>query len=455
MVRRVLDQVLTAASRAEPEALDLAKALVGLDTTNTGAPDSGQETQVANFLGDLLKGEGIKEFQLLGRTLARQNLVASLPGRSRHCHLLWLSHSDVVPAGNLADWVTPPFSARVRGGRLYGRGTADMKGILAAQVVALLIARRLHLDLAGSVRLVCAADEEAGGRYGAGWLRQHHPALLRARLAINEGGGRRHTVDGRYFYGVAVGEKGRYEATIEFSGTSAHASTPWRGANAISRAAEFVRRVTSEPPTSVTQTSWLEPLQRLTGPLPEDPVDLETMLTTLAARQEPLATDVRALTRTTVTPTIIHGGSKSNVVADQARVVCDVRTLPGHTRLYVLHYLRHHAAGLSATVRLATTATSPVSTPRPDVIPAIRQALQAAMGKDIEIYPTLTLGFTDSRFAREVGTPALGFAPDSPDGEGGRERMHGSNESLRIDDLYLRVRFFAASLAFFAGSKQA
>lgn len=451
MDNRTLDRILREADRSRQEVLDLTKALVRLDTTNTGAPDSGHETQAATMLADRLRRAGITDIKLVGRTPSRRNLMASLPGRQGGCALLLMGHSDVVPAGDPSTWTTPAFVPAIRRGRLYGRGAADMKGTVAAEVVALLIARRLRLPLRKAVRLVCFADEEAGGSFGSGWMRVQHPGLLKADVALNEGGGRRHKQGRRLLYGVAWNEKGRHEAVIRFSGAGAHASMPWRGINAIAHAAEFVRRVMQQQPEPALDKTMLAGYRWVSGFAAVRAGGLESFLNRLARRNPALATEIRALTRTTVTPTIVHGGVKSNSVPDRCEVICDVRTLPQHDRQYVLRYLKLLTRGLPAEITLMTTAASkPVQFSR-RVQDLVGGALTLASGRPMQVFPTLTVGFTDARFAREVGTPALGFSPEHPDRKEGADGVHGANESLPVDDLYFRTRYYAVAIALAAG----
>ncbi len=447
-----VDRAVREADQARDDVLELTRRLVEIDTTNTGAPDSGRETQVARFLEAYLRREGVRDIRLLGRTGDRQNLVATLPGRVRRCGLLLMSHSDVVPAGDRALWASDPFRPVVRGGRLYGRGAADMKSTAAAMAVAVVIAHRLRLPLRESVRFLCAADEEAGGAFGVGWLQARHPGVLRARLGINEGSGRPHLIDGRVYYGVAWGEKGRYEAHLTFLGAGAHAASPWRGTNAIALAAEFVRRVTLAPPEPAPDRTLLRGLRALPGEIPPNPQRLERFLRRMVTKRESLATEIRALTRMTVTPTIISGGTKSNSVADRARVICDVRTLPRQSRAGVRQYLAARAEGLPVRIDVQTTAEPSASPPHAGQTGIVRQALEAALGRPVEVYPTLTIGFTDSRCARMVGTPVVGFAPRHPSARPEGERAHGANESIGVEDICLQARFYAALVALAAGT---
>jgi acetylornithine deacetylase/succinyl-diaminopimelate desuccinylase-like protein len=326
-----------------------------------------------------------------------------------------------------------------------------MKGTVAAMATAFLLAHRLRLPHSESVRFICGADEEAGGAFGFGWLLDRHPNLLKARFAFNEGGGRPHIAKGTPYYGLAWGEKGRYEAHVTFGGTGAHAATPWRGTNAITQASEFVRRVTQSPPAPSVDRKLLRGFRPMAGDVPADPARLGAALTRLASSNEPLATELRALTRMTCTPTIVHGGNKSNSVPDRVEVICDIRTLPRHTRAYILRYLKAGTAGLGASIDLQTTAEPSATTPLPGDIDFVGLALAAALGTAVEVFPSLTVGFTDSRFARPTGTRVVGFAPRRPAGVTEPERAHGANESLHVDDLYAQLRFYAAALALAAG----
>jgi acetylornithine deacetylase/succinyl-diaminopimelate desuccinylase-like protein len=451
---RMLDRVLKEADRARGEVLDLAKALVAIDTTNTGAPESGYESMAAEFLVEHLRGEGITDLRQLGRTPSRENVIATLPGRRKGVALALLGHSDVVPAGDLATWKTPPFSPTVRGGRLYGRGSSDMKGTVAAETVAFLIAHRLKLPLRKGLRLICFADEESGGAFGAGWMRKEHPDLLRADLALNEGGGQHHRHAGKLHYSVAWNEKGRHEAVVRFTGVGSHAATPWRGQNALVPAAEFITRMKSEPPAPELSKSVLAGFRWVQGFDAKDAAGLEAALKSLARRDEGLATEIRALTRTTASPTIVHGGVKSNSVPDACEVTCDFRTLPDHDRGYLMRYLKARTKGLPATITLITTASSKPVPYRSAIDNTLAKALAAAAGKSVKVatFPTLTIGFTDARFVREIGTPALGLTPEHPKRDKIQNRAHGANESVSVRDLEFRARYFAAMIALTAGA---
>jgi len=218
-----LDRLLAAADQTQDELLALWQRIVQFETVNTGIPPTGHETPCAEYLREQLAADGIAA-EVWEAAPERGNLLATLPGTSGGRSLLWMSHLDVVPPGDVARWSAPPFSGTVRDGWLLGRGSNDCKGLTAAEVHALRLLARLGVRLAGDLKLACCADEETGGKYGFEAVAAQRPEALRADLAINEGGGSPTRLpDGRPAYYVANGEKGRFEARLR---SSAAASTP-------------------------------------------------------------------------------------------------------------------------------------------------------------------------------------------------------------------------------------
>src|SRR5690606_27191458 len=140
-------------------------------------------------------------------------------------------------------WTYPPFSAEIADGRLWGRGSADMKAMVAAETMTMILFKRLGVPLRGDLVLAAAADEEAGGAYGFGWLAQRHADKLAADVAINEGGGHPIVRDGRLTYPIDTGEKGRFEVHIAVTGAGYHASAPWQADNAILKARPVLDRI--------------------------------------------------------------------------------------------------------------------------------------------------------------------------------------------------------------------
>src|SRR4051794_32553636 len=141
--------------------------------------------------------------------------------------MLLMSHTDVVPVEDETLWEHPPFSGTLDRGRIYGRGADDDKADVVAQAMTLILLWRAGQQLQGDLIYLAAADEESGGRWGAGWVAEHLADQIRADVAINEGGGVPvHTPRG-LVYPICTVEKGRLEAHITKLGRSGHASRPW------------------------------------------------------------------------------------------------------------------------------------------------------------------------------------------------------------------------------------
>ena len=94
-------------------------------------------------------------------------------GQAGGKRLLCMSHTDVVPVEDETLWEHPPFSGTIDRGRVYGRGADDDKADVVAYCMAMVLLRRAGVELQGELVWLAAADEESGGRWGAGWVADH------------------------------------------------------------------------------------------------------------------------------------------------------------------------------------------------------------------------------------------------------------------------------------------
>jgi len=419
------------------ELVGLARDLVRIDTTNTGVMPTGNETEAATHLARILREAGIQS-EIAGRVPERGNLIARLPGRSGRTGLVLASHTDVVPAGDASQWTHPPFAGSLEEGHLLGRGAADMKGTVAAQAMALILLNRSGAPLAHGVNFVCVADEEAGGSYGMGWVAHERPDWVRGGLCVNEGGGFFIPVEGRDWCVLGVGEKGRFEIGATFRGRGAHAARPWQGDNAFYKAEAALDRLRTYEPERDTSGPIFSAVSRLTGPVL--PSNVDDVIERLNASSPRLADHLRQVSRMLVTPTLIAGGVKSNSVPDACRLTCDVRALPHQGPSYVEHEVR--ALLGEADVRVDHTALANTSPATETLVAALSDALHRNLGRSVDVVASLSGGFTDSRFVREVGVPSYGFSPSHPDSDPGRHHAHGPNEAVAIRDLVLQTAVY-------------
>ena len=198
MTTQVVDRVLAEVESATDEIVAFAADLVRVPTLNP--PGEAYET-CAHVLGDRLRDCGF----------CVRYLVAE-------------DHLDVVPPGE--GWTVEPFGGLVRDGRLYGRGSTDMKAGIAAAVYAAEALRRAGAPLAGTVEVSGTADEESGGFAGMAWLAEqgHLSALRTDYVIIPEPFGPDR---------ICVGHRGVYWFDLVTTGRTAHGSMPFLGVNAI------------------------------------------------------------------------------------------------------------------------------------------------------------------------------------------------------------------------------
>jgi acetylornithine deacetylase/succinyl-diaminopimelate desuccinylase-like protein len=441
-----LADLLSLVDESRDEVIALTQALVRVPSVNTGVMPTGNETPACNVLRDKLAADGIGA-EIFESAPNRGNLVARLRGTGSGPSLMLMGHVDVVPVEDETQWTHPPFSGEVADGRIWGRGSADMKSTVAAEAMATILFKRLGISLAGDLVLAAGADEEAGGAYGFSWLATNHPDQIRTDFAINEGGGRCLLHDGSLTYPINTGEKGRLEVTITVTGRGYHASAPWMADNAIYRAQPVLDRLAAYRPEISADGELFRHLGDALGvaePITTD--NVERVIADVSKRDVDLGSWLRAASRMTIVATMIRAGVKSNSVAETCRITCDVRTLPWQDERYVARQLDTILAGLdNVRYEIATTAIPSASAYDTPLTPHVQRATCLALGRDdLRFFPGLTTGFTDSRLVRPLGTIAYGFTPSHPDSDPSKEGAHNINESASIDDLMVMTRMFAA-----------
>jgi acetylornithine deacetylase/succinyl-diaminopimelate desuccinylase-like protein len=322
-----------------------------------------------------------------------------------------------------------------------------MKCTVAAEAMTLILLKRAGVPLKGELTYVTCADEESGGAYGFGWMAQHFPGLLQADFAVNEGGGSPVKGPDGLIYSINTGEKGRLEPRIHITGRGYHASQPWRADNAIYKAEEVIRRIRGYQPEVSARADLFQHLDRLVGlsePVTDDNVD--RVITELARTNESVASYLRAASRMTLVATMIQAGVKSNSVAEKCLITCDVRSLPHQSPAYVQQQLEDLLAGIDGVqVEVIETSVSNASPFDHELTDHITAATQAALGRDdLTFVPGLTVGFTDSRFVRPLGTVCYGFMPGHPDSDPSKSGAHNINESIDLETIVTQCKFLVA-----------
>lgn len=408
---------------------------------NDGTPTSGHEHRNADTLRAVLEGPGI-DIQSYEPTPGRTSLVARIEGwRAGAPSLCLLGHTDVVPA-NPQDWRHDPFGGELIDGEVWGRGAVDMLNLTSSMAVAL---RRLadeNFRPAGDLVFVGVADEEALGTHGAGWLTEHVPEV-RVDYCVTEAGGFPiRGSDGSVRLPVMAGEKGAFWCTLTVRGTPGHGSQPFRTDNAVVKAAEVVRRLAEHETPADIHEAWRRFIEGVG--LPEDisaalldPDRIGAMCEDLPLG---LARQAHACTHTTVAPTIVHGGTKVNVIPDRVDLQLDIRALPGWSTADVEDLIDEVLGDLRDHVELRWNDTdeatiSPTDTPLWDSLErAARHSYPSA-----RCIPFLTVGATDARFFRRMDAVAYGFGLFSEHltFEDYAVMFHGTDERVDIESLEL------------------
>lgn len=457
-------------SRIEPHALDRARdelveilrALIRIPSVNpprAEAPDG--ETRAARWIADSLADADVPS-EILELTPGRGSVVGRLHGDGTGGEpLLLLSHLDVVPAPPDL-WTHDPFGGDVADGYVWGRGAVDMKNLLAMEltVVRMLAAeaRAAGRDPASDpipglrrdVIFAATADEEAGGLHGIGWIVAERPELLRAAAAINESGAVATEVAGRRFYPIGVAEKGYAVYHLTVHGTWGHGSMP-RDDNAVVRAAAAVTRLAQQGPArpiAAMETA----LRRVADEIDADDGDRSAakVLRALASDDARLAEAgldascdpsfarvVRALLRDTVSPTIVHGGVKYNVIPGEAVVEIDCRVLPGTTEDDMREIVIGRLGDLAAHVDVDLVIQAPaVAAPTDDPIYPLLERTVVDHDPDGIPLPFMVPFATDAKHTAVLGIPTYGFSPLRLDpAERFLERFHGVDERVGVDAL--------------------
>jgi acetylornithine deacetylase/succinyl-diaminopimelate desuccinylase-like protein len=349
-----------------------------------------------------------------------------------------------------ARWAMNPFGGEIQDGCLYGRGAIDDKGMLAVNLQTMLLLQRCLREqgfrLTRDVVFVATGDEEAGGVYGIEWLVEREPALLEAEYALNEGG-RVRIVDGRPLYcAVQCAEKVAHVIKLTARGPAGHAAIPLPG-NAIVRLARALIAVGShaEPVelSDVTQRFfaalaevWPEPAVALAM---RDVASADPSRHREGARALAAWPSFDAVLRAGISPTVLGGGVRTNVIPAEATALLNVRTLPGQSLDVVVSRLRSvindDLVELSVEHRGRESPAVPVQSAMMD---AISKSV-TALDPKIRVMPYLSTGGTDSAILRRRGVHAYGLLP-FPLTQDDEDRMHGHDERVPVPSLGFGVR---------------
>jgi acetylornithine deacetylase/succinyl-diaminopimelate desuccinylase-like protein len=417
--------------KLQDEAVARTKEYLRINTTNP----PGNEAETMRWFANIFKAEGIA-FDTASSAPGRGNIWARLKGGSQPA-LVLLHHMDVVPA-DPKYWDVDPFASTVKDSIIYGRGALDTKTLGIVQLETFLALHRAKTPIDRDVIFMATADEEAGGNFGAGWMVKNHPEAFRgAGMLLNEGGDGT-MIDGRTQFAIEVTQKTPYWLKLTSVGKPGHGSTP-PPASAVNRLIRALDRLQTYEFTPRVVPAVATYMAAIAPSVPEkwragfrDPSSIirdRNMLTQLQIDQPGIA----GLLRNTCSITMLQASNKINVIPPEAQAQVDCRLLPDQDRDAFLREFTSVVNDPSIKIELIIGFSAAVSSTTTPLYAAMTEVLKRNF-PTASIAPSVSTGFTDSHWFRDLGIASYGFAPFViPDADEGG--VHGNNERISIENV--------------------
>jgi acetylornithine deacetylase len=361
-------------------ALDLTKKLIAFDTTSRSS-----NLALIDFAQNLLEDSGARCRRSYDANGKKANLFATLGPDGDDGYVL-SGHTDVVPVDG-QDWSSDPFQAEVRGDKLFGRGTCDMKGF--AGVALSLVPEIAKAKLKSPIHFALSYDEEVGCTGVSGLIDDLAEAKIKPALAI---------VGEPTLMKVVGAHKGGTAVKTRCHGHEGHSSAPNKGASAVMMAGEFIAA-----------------LARIGVELQDD----------RDPRFDPPYSTTQA--------NVVHGGTALNILAREASIVWECRTLPGRDPMDVVNRAKELAAAIlpkyrngapDASIEITVTSSYPGLALDMDSA-AVALAREISGANDVE---AVAYGTEAGHFAR-AGIPAVICGPGSID------QAHRPDEFVALSEL--------------------
>lgn len=393
---------------------ELTSRLVQIDSVNP----PGDVTRVVEFIRNWLSERGFSS-NVYEYVRGKPNLIAKV-GRGKPVIIL-NGHTDVVPPGDSSKWTYPPFSGKITEGRVYGRGSTDMKGGVAViMMVFAELGPLIERGGTGSLVFSATADEEVGGHAGVEALVKDNVLMGDAAIVAEPTG----------FDKYCIAEKGLSQVKLITRGRPAHGSLPLLGDNAIMK---LIKAIDKAQYTINEVNKGIK--------LPHDLIEavnnsarvyLEGALRGgLRLSEDDFRQTIGSVS---FNPGVIKGGSKVNMVPDYAELELDMRVPPGVSPNSVIDKLRSSLSGLAEVEVLDTS--EPNYTPSNErIIQLIREGI---IRQGAEAKPIIMTGATDGRYLRLRGIPTVIYGP------GELTLAHTYDEYVTVKDLvntYNTIRY--------------
>jgi acetylornithine deacetylase/succinyl-diaminopimelate desuccinylase-like protein len=428
-------------SRLEAETLEHFQALLRFDTSDP----PGGEAPAAEYLKRVLEKEGIP-VKLFALEPHRPNLVARLKGSGKKRPLLIMAHTDVVNV-DPKKWTFPPFSATPDSGYVYGRGTVDDKDNVVAALMVMLQLKRLNLSLDRDVIFLAEAGEEGSTRVGIQFMVNQHFSEIDAEFCFAEGGNVTRVGGQVKYASVQTLEKIPYAVELTARGVAGHGSVPLK-TNSVAHLSKAVAALAEwRSPIRLNETTSAYFLRLAAISAPEAAERYRNVLDPAKASASDeyfLEHEPRhaSMLRSSLSPNIIQGGYRINVIPSEAKARFDLRALPDEDIPSFLEQMRKVVNDPAVEVSLGERNTRPAGEARLDS--EAFKVVEAAIKKhyDAVTLPAMSTGATDMAYLRAKGIQSYGIGPaldfeDGPKGFG----AHSDQERILESELHRFVRF--------------
>jgi succinyl-diaminopimelate desuccinylase len=326
-------------------------------------------------------------------------LSAKVPGR----RLVFNGHLDTFPIDEDAGWTVPPLGGVAKEGRLYGRGVSDMKGGIAASLLAVQALAKQPSKWRGEVVVTLAGDEETMGVLGTRYLLDNFPeARGDAMISADVGSPKV----------IRFGEKGLFWLQIEASGTPAHGAHVHKGVNAIDRLRDALARIRAA--------------ERLS---PDAPAAVLAAIDKAKPVSEPLsgAGENDVLKRVTVNIGSMEGGISPNLVPAKAVARIDIRLPVGLATAHIKDFIRRELGAMPGiAVKVLQCYEPNYSDPSEEIVRVVARAAEEVLGAAPVV--NMRVGASDARHYRAFGIPSVIFGPTP-------FNLGGPDEHVLIDEL--------------------
>ncbi len=385
----------------QSNAIDLLRNLINIPSSDP----PGDTRTIADFLAKALRAKGIRA-DLFSSDPTRVSVVGRLKGKGGGKSILFLGHLDTVPIGDSEQWSINPLGGECHKGKIYGRGSSDCKGGVAAMILAAEALLKASVPLRGDIILAMAAGEETLSEMGTAFLLNKgvitadaaivtEPTTLPAELPVNP------------HLQIFIASRGMIIFEITTEGKAVHAKIAHQGVNAIAKMSEIILAL---------QNLKLDHIRHPFCGTPSLNIGL------------------------------IDGGTSSQIVPDRCRIILNRNTVPGEDLssavdqvTATLDDLMAKDNFLKAKARILTREDPVEVSPTEPIVTILNEAIESALGRKAGIGGMI--GTNDSRFLIRQGIPSVICGP------GITTQSHGIDEYVEVESVRNAAKIYALAAA--------